>query len=173
MDQESYIALGSIQRIQGLKGQLVVRLHYDLDELSLEAIAIQMGHTLIPYRIERLTHHTDQAILKLKGVDTPNAAYALKGQPVWVKKDTLPEQVLQAASVAQLIGYSVEDTQGRDLGAIRDVYTVSKQHILAIDYKGRELLFPYQKDLIAQVDAMRKNITVCLPSGYLEASLQQ
>jgi 16S rRNA processing protein RimM len=171
MNTTAYIELGIIKRRQGLRGSVVVRLYHDVLQLgSLSALFIQINHTLVPYCIEQLSCQDRKAIIKLQGVDDPDAARGLQGCSIFVPPGALPQLFLQAASVDKLLGYHVMDVREGRLGTVQAVCAPSWQKLLVIDYQGQELLVPYHDDIVTHVDHGKETIVVELPNGFIKAT---
>ncbi len=170
MNTETYINLGVIQQVQGLKGNLVALLNHDISTLKLEAIFIQIDHTLVPYLVERLSSQFPKAVIKLQGVDGPEKAYLLKGSPIFVPREALPLRSDPEEQLERLIGYCVVDIQEGSLGIVQDIYAPPQQILLAVNYQGRELLIPYHKELITHVDHEQGKVSVHLPAGFIQAA---
>lgn len=168
MPPADYTAIGIIQRIQGLRGHVVARLQYDLQNQPLEMLCLQMGQTLVPYKVESCVYKPQRAILKLQGVDHTAAAYALKGAPIFVPQDAFAQIAGQAAALAVLQGYQVVDTQLGTLGTVQDIYERPLQPLLVIDHAEKELLIPYHEDIVTHIDHAQKHLNVQLPAGFLE-----
>lgn len=171
MNTTAYIELGIIQRRQGLRGSVVVRLYHDdvpqLDSLS--ALFIRINHTLVPYGIEQLSCQHRKAIVKLQGIDDPDAAHNLQGCSILVPPGVLPQLSPQAASTDKLLGYHVMDVRAGNLGTVQAVCAPSRQKLLVIDYQGRELLVPYHDAIVTHVDHGQQTIVVQLPNGFIKA----
>ncbi|MCU0317805.1 MAG: ribosome maturation factor RimM [Amoebophilaceae bacterium] len=170
MDTEAYAILGVVRRRQGLKGNVVAWFNHDVthpDNLSM--LFIQINHTLVPYRVERLSCQYRKAIIKLQGVDDPASANYLQGRSMFVLREDLPQLFPQVAHLDRLLGYHVADVREGDLGVVRAIYAPSQQRLLAIDYCGRELLVPYHEAIVIYVNHEQKTITLQLPDGFIEA----
>lgn len=165
---EACIELGVIQRGQGLKGHMVALLNQDVTSIgSLKTVFIQIDHTLVPYHIEKWVSQPSRAVIKLQGVDDLEAAYQLKGCPLFVEREVFAEVSTQEAPLVHLIGYRVVEAQAGELGCVQDLYAVPLQQLLAVDYQGRELLIPYHKNIVIRVDDGAQRIDVQLPKGFL------
>lgn len=170
MDTEAYTILGVVRRRQGLKGNVVAWFNHDVthpDDLSV--LFIQINHTLVPYRIEHLSCQHRKAIIKLQGVDDPVAAHYLQGRSIFVLREDLSQLSCQATHLDGLLGYHVTDVREGDLGVVRAIYAPSQQKLLAIDYRGRELLIPYHEAIVTHVDHEHKTVILRLPNGFIEA----
>ncbi len=170
MNTAAYIELGIIQRRKGLRGSVVVRLNHDVPHLdSLSTLFIQINHTLVPYCIEQLSCQDRKAIIKLQGIDDPDAAHALQGCSILVPSGELPQLAPQSTYLDRLIGYHVMDVREGSLGAVQAVYAPSQQKLLVIDYQGQELLVPYHEAIVTHVDHGQQTIVVRLPNGFIKA----
>lgn len=173
MHTEPYIELGVIQRKQGLQGNIVLHLHEHVGEyMRLKALYIQIKHTFVPYRVEKLLHQHHRAIVKLAGVDSPQVAHNLAGLSAFVPKEMLQEMHLsQVSAVKRLIGYCTTDIRLGLLGPVCAVYTPTQQQLLGIDFQDKELLIPHHEAIVKRVNHMQRTITVRLPHGFIEAVL--
>ncbi len=171
MIAEKYIELGVIQRKRGLKGELVVGLHKEVSppHVTLKTLFVQIDHTLVPYCVEQLSCQHRKAIIKLQGVDNPKAAHHLQGRSIFMLQEALPQAPAQAGYLDSLLGYHVVDGQEGSLGIVQAIYAPSQQRLLAVDYRGRELLVPYHEDIVIRVDHEQQTIAVRLPNGFIKA----
>ncbi len=171
MDTTEYMELGVIQRKQGLRGDLVVKLYDDIPDLSsLSSLFIQINHTLVPYSIERFFWQHHKAILKLEGVDDPKDAHDLKSRFIFVPQGMLPQLPLREVHLDRVLGYRVVDVQEGSLGTVQAIYTPSSQQkLLAIACRDQELLIPYHEDIVTHIDHAQQTILVHLPSGFIKA----
>jgi len=170
MNTAAYIDLGIIQRGQGLKGNVVVRLNHDAPHFdSLSTLFIQITHTLVPYCVEQFSCQHRKMILKLQGVDDLKAAHYLQGRSILVPQEILSQLPPQEAYLDKLLGYHVADVQEGSLGTVQAIYTPSQQSLLAIDYQGQELLVPYHDAIVTHVDHEQQTIVVQLPNGFIKA----
>ena len=170
MNTEAYIVLGIVRRKQGLKGDVVAWFNHDVTHAdNLSMLFIQINHTLVPYRIERLSCQHRKAIIKLQGVNDPMAAYYLQGRSMFVLREDLPQLSPQETHLDRLLGYHVVDVREGNLGTVQAIYAPSQQKLLAIDYQGRELLVPYHEAIVTHVNHEHKTIALQLPNGFIEA----
>ncbi len=170
MNTTTYIDLGIIQRGQGLKGNVVVRLNHDMPHFDrLNTLLIQINHTLVPYCVEQFSRQHRRMILKLQGVDDPKAVHYLQGCSVLVPQEMLPQLSPQETYLDRLLGYHVADVREGSLGTVQAIYTPFQQNLLAIDYQGQELLVPYHEAIVTHVDHEQQSIVVQLPNGFIKA----
>ncbi|WP_299907167.1 ribosome maturation factor RimM [uncultured Paracoccus sp.] len=88
---------------------------------------------------------------RLSGVDTREAAEALKGVTLWAPREVLPSLPDDEFYHADLIGLEVVDTGGQALGRVRAIYDHGAGDILEV--VGREiLLLPFTRAVVPTVD---------------------
>ena len=92
VDTIAYIELGVIQQQKGLQGDLVVKLNHSAFHLSdLSSLFVKISHTLVPYCIEYFFWQHRKVILKLQGVNDPQAAQCLRGCAILVPREVLSQ----------------------------------------------------------------------------------
>jgi 16S rRNA processing protein RimM len=62
----------------------------------------------------------------------------------------------------------VRTDDGVDLGPVVDVINLPGQDVLAINYQDREVLIPFVRAIVPDVDVNAKKIRVILPEGLLD-----
>ncbi|KGJ06490.1 16S rRNA processing protein RimM [Paracoccus halophilus] len=91
---------------------------------------------------------------RLSGVESREAAEALRGVTLWADRARLPVLPDDEFYHADLIGLSVYDTGGVLLGKVRAIYDHGAGDILEIFGAGRKqtLLLPFTKEAVPTVD---------------------
>lgn len=122
------------------------------------------------YDAERFTVSGKGLLLKLKGVDTVEAARALNGLTVQVPTGEIPPSPPESYYHFQILGLRVVTTSGEEVGKVvaiierlaNDVYVVEGQG-------GSEVLVPAIADVVKAVDLGEGLITVEAVPGLLQA----
>ena len=57
------------------------------------------------------------------------------------------------------------------LGIVKEVYALNGQDLIAMDYKGVEVLIPTSEEIVSKADKGKKELYVSLPEGLLEVYL--
>jgi len=110
--------------------------------------------------IESAKIHNDVLVVKLKGVNDRDAAFACKGQQVAVPRDALPEPEENEYYWADLIGLSVKNQQGVDLGFVTNLLETGANDVLVVKGGNVERLLPFIDQVILEVDIPGKTILV-------------
>ena len=123
----------------------------------------------VPMEVEHTWVHRDQLIFKFKGVDTISAAERLAGADVSIPFEHRPATPEGEYYQSDLIGCQVVDQTGRALGAVRGWQETGGVPLLELQTPdGKELLIPFAKAMLTNVDVEHKRIDVKLPAGLDE-----
>ena len=158
------VTIARLLRARGNKGELAA--------LPLSARLGEVTHVIVndaPMEVERTWMHGDRVIFKFKGVDTITDAERLAGADVSVPLDERPAASEGEYYQSDLIGCEVVDQTGRALGTVRDFQETGGVPLLEIRTQaGKELLIPFAKALLTNIDLEHKRIDVNIPPGLDE-----
>ena len=109
---------------------------------------------------------------RLSGVPTREAAEALRGTRLYAPRDRLPALPDDEFYHADLIGLTVIDTGGAEIGRVRAVHDHGAGDMLdvvpAAGGKGAEVLIPFTRTAVPTVDLAERRIVVDLAEAGLE-----
>jgi len=122
------------------------------------------------FSLSQVRTQKNTAILKLKGVDTPEAADGLRNLNVLVERENLQPPGEDEYYWSDLIGLQVCTSRGEIVGEVRDLMDSGGHDILVIksSERGREFLIPFVKRFVTAVDLDSSVITVEPVEGLLE-----
>lgn len=111
--------------------------------------------------------HGDDVVAKLMGVADRNAAEALKGATVQVRRSHFPPLTDDEFYWVDLIGLTVENLEGESLGIVADLMDNGAHPILRVQAspqpdvdKPKEWLIPFVDQFVKTVDQQAGKITV-------------
>lgn len=112
--------------------------------------------------------HGEDVVAQLMGVADRNAAEALKGATVQVRRSHFPPLSNDEFYWLDLIGLTVENLQGESLGTVADMMDNGAHPILRVVAlspsigadKPKEWLIPFVDQFVKTVDQSAKKITV-------------
>lgn len=137
---QKYLETGKIVSIHGLKGEVKIQPWCDFPEYlcTFKCLYSKSGDRV--YEIERIRPQGNMVIAKLKGIDTPEQAQALRGRILYIDRDDadLPEG---SYFVADLIGLEVRDESGRSYGVISDVLQTGANDVYEIKSNDGKLYY--------------------------------
>jgi 16S rRNA processing protein RimM len=183
-----FVLLARLVRTQGRHGELIAEILTDFPERFSERLHVW----LLPpdakaapreTEIERHWPHKGRIVLKFAGLDSISSATALSGWHVAIPREQRVPLADDAVYVADLIGCHVIDeaagsagTAGAaDLGPVLGVERGSggASDLLVVQHGGDELLIPFAKAFIVQINLAAQVLRMRLPAGLtaINASL--
>jgi 16S rRNA processing protein RimM len=169
--------LGSIGKPHGLKGFVIAFL--DVDDLDayrkVKSVLLEMPATpgkLVAYDVEKLQPQAENRVmLKLKGINRIEEAEPLRNAKLYRPLAELPKLADDQFYFHDVVGYTVIDSELGELGTVETFYELPQQDVLAMRYKGQEVLIPVVDELITRADQEAKKLYVTLPEGLLDVYL--
>jgi len=109
-------------------------------------------------------------VAKIEGVDSPEKARLLTNSYLHIKGTELADLPDGIYYHFDLIGCTVVDTDGKELGRLTAVETYPASDIWVIDSEdGRRRLFPVVKHFVRNVDIDKKLIEISPPEGIFDS----
>lgn len=163
------LPIGAIVGPQGIRGQFKVK-PFTATPQSLSAygpVTTDNGQQLALEIIS--VNAKGLAIVRAKGVDTRDAAEALRGVTLYVVRDSLPDLDDDEFYHADLLGMMVRGQDGAQLGSLAAIHDFGAGEIaeLAPD-KGPTIMVPFGGDRIIAVDMAAKVLCLSVPDGLLD-----
>ncbi len=105
---------------------------------------------------------------RLSGVATREAAQALKGTRLYAPRERLPALAEDEFYHADLIGLTVLDTGGAEIGRVRAIHDHGAGDMLEVTrFGGQMVLIPFTRAAVPTVDLALRRIVVDPPPGTL------
>lgn len=161
MEKKQFLEAGRIINTHGIRGEMKVEAWTDEP-----AILAGLGTLYLeekPRRVESARVHKGFVLLKLEGIDTVEAAMALKGKLLFADRASIP--IAEGAFFLQdAIGRPVVEEDGTELGLLADILDYPAGRIFVV--RGRtEHLIPEQGGFIRSFDPETGKLTVHLIEG--------
>jgi 16S rRNA processing protein RimM len=175
MKKEDCFYLGKIVKKYSFKGEVLLKLDTDQPELyeQLDALFLDLNHSLIPYFIEKAQlHKSDLLRIKFEDVSTEGAAEELLKKEVYLPLNLLPKLEGNRFYYHEVIGFEVIDENFGPVGVISNINDTTAQALFEIDREGTEVLIPLNDDIIRSVDRNKKTVTVHTPPGLIDLYLE-
>ncbi len=167
--QPQYLIIGRVLKAWGYRGELKIEILTDFPERFASLRTVYLGDDAKSFSVERARlHGKNAAVLKLTGVDSPEAAAKLRDQFVQVRTAEavpLPEGKLY---LYQLVGLKVTTVAGDFLGEVTDVLdTAGANDVYVVSGNGREILLPAIPQVIKQINIEEGSMVVEPLEGLL------
>jgi 16S rRNA processing protein RimM len=162
--QVEFITIGEVLGSWGLKGAFRVRPLTDFPE------RFEPGETVfiegVPNVIKSSDWRKDGVIMTIPGVDTPEAAAALRRKPLEIPETELHELPEGQYYQFDIIGMEVMTIEGTVLGKVTEILNCGND-VYVVKADNREILIPATKDVIKNIDLKSKKITIEPIEGLL------
>jgi 16S rRNA processing protein RimM len=151
------ISIGQIINTHGLKGELkVYPLTDDIKRFhKIKEVIINDERRIVSW----CKLQTDKVILKIEGIDSIEQAEKLKGIYVEVDRSEAVKLPKGRYFVADIIGCTVLDTEGKEYGKIDDVVFTGSNDVYWIKGK-KELLIPAIESVIVSIEVESKKMII-------------
>jgi len=165
------VLLGVVAAPHGIRG--VVRIKsFTEDPMSLGAygpLSDESGRK--EYRVEPLSAARGAVLARIEGVADRTAAEALRGLRLYVERSALPETGEREWYEADLIGLAVAGRDGADWGRVTGFHDYGAGTSMEVSGPpgGRELVLPFTRASVVEVDLEAGRIVIEPPAGLVAA----
>lgn len=164
------ICLGIITGAHGIRGRVRVKSFTADPEAIVGYGPLSDESGARRFDLELVGAQKGVLIARIKGVDDRNAAEALRGLRLYVRRAALPEPGDDEFYEADLIGLAATREDGTLFGTIRAVNDFGAGASLEIeDVAGKMVLVPFTNAAVPVVDITNKRVVVVPPIGLLDA----
>jgi 16S rRNA processing protein RimM len=167
------VTIGKIERPFGVKGAVKVRSLSDVpgrfDQLSAVSV-MSAGGQMVDRTVTHVRRAGPTYIMQFDGITTPEEAGTLRGALIQVPRCEPSSRQGDALYECDLIGMTVVDEAGHDLGLIEKIWDLPGHQVFVVKQEGREVLIPAAKDFVTAVDLAQKRMTVRTIEGLVESS---
>jgi 16S rRNA processing protein RimM len=164
------VTVGRIGRPHGVRGYVVVGVRTDEPELRfapgtrLDTDPADLG----PLTVAAVRSHSGELLVRFEGVKDRDAAGELRG--TWLIVDSsmiTPSDDPDEFHDHELIGLTVRTADGTEIGVVEDVLHHG-QDILAVRAGSREILVPFVKAIVTDVDVANGTLVIDPPPGLID-----
>jgi len=164
-----YLSIGQIINTHGLRG--AVKVYPLTDDISrfekLKEVYVEENDGIVKYKVESVKFLSSTVSVKLKGVDSEEAANKLRGFYIKVDRKSAVKLPKDTYFICDLIDLEVYDEKGLLLGTVKDVLQTGSNDVYVIQSSGKDILIPALKDIVKKIDLENKKILVEMPEGLI------
>lgn len=152
--QDDLVLMAVIGAPHGVRGEIRARV-YTEDPLALPDFGPLRDESGRSFEVRSVRPAKNVVVMRLSGVETREAAEALKGISLYVARSRLPDDALEDDEFfqADLIGLDVRDAGGKTYGTVRAVYNFGGGDILELAEAGkRSVMIPFSDAAVPDID---------------------
>jgi len=169
-NSDELLLIGQIAAPFGVRGQIKLHTVTNRPEHLRKIRKVFLGDERTLYTLSRAAEHKPtEMIVTLAGIDTREAAEALRGLEVYIRQqDALPLED-DEYYLHDLPGLRVETVDGTVVGVVKEVIETGANEVLVVTRpEGGEVLIPMIKDVVKQLDVAAGQIVIEPIAGLLE-----
>lgn len=159
------VFLGQVVRPHGVRGGLKIKVSDERPDRFQAGQAVLLkgprekgeGQT---FQVKSYSEEGLFGILYLEDCQTLDQAETLRGFSLYVDRTDLPDLPRDRFYILDLEGLDVVNEEGLDRGRVESVLSTWANDVLALRYQGREILIPFVKAFIREIDLDRQQIVI-------------
>ena len=169
-DQTEWATIGKIVAPFGIRGELKVQPLTDIPDRFSQLDTIHLGPDYTRYVIEGVRPYKgDMVLLALEGVDDANAAELLRNRDLCIPVDQLTKLPPDSYYQHDILGLRVFTLDNQEVGTIVDIMTTGGNDVYILrSSEKREVLIPAIKEVIKQIDLVRRMMYIDPMKGLLD-----
>ena len=175
VSEKTHYYIGKITSAFGIKGEVKVVPKSDIFEKQIaeilekeEKLMFYRGKDKISLTPINIKPHKSGYIFKFKEINDRNKAEDLRNYELWIEKEKASKLDKDEYYVDELIGFKCVDEKKGEIGILKEIMFQPSADILVIEGKnGKEILVPFIKEFVKDVDKSNKVIYLSLIDGFL------
>jgi len=168
MKKVQYLKIGHFSRTHGLDGGLVLTYSYDAIPEPPARIFIRTGEDYKMMNVESFSSRPDLAFIRLKEICSLEAAKAMRGMLVYIRKDSGTPSTNEKMLPDELVGLKVVDSNSGFTGIVTRVSDESGRRFLLVKDGNREIIIPLEAPFVSAIEPSEQKIITDLPDGFLD-----
>ncbi len=164
------LVVGRIGRAHGVRGEATIEVRTDNpgERFEIGAVLHTDPADKGPLTIRDAKMHSGTLLLSFVGVDDRTAVEKLRNVLLLAEIDPTEANVTEDDfHLSQIVGCSVIDSSGRNWGNVVEVLQLPAQDTLVIKSSDREILIPFVRAFVPEVNVQERTITVKNIEGLL------
>lgn len=168
-----WLNVGKIVNTHGIKGEVRVISNTDFADERYQVgnklfIEFPEQSEMLEVKIKHHRQHKQFDLLQFEGYENVNDVEKFKGSQLKFQRKDIHELDEGEFYYFQIIGCEVFTEQGEHLGVIKEVLSPGANDVWVIKRpKGKDILIPYIKDVVKEVDVNEKRVLIHLMKGLL------
>ena len=176
------IAIGRVATTPGLNGEVKVKPYINYDDVFVEGEQYLLfnpdkrRHLLV--KVCTIKDAGKRLIVHFEGFDNIEAANRVSGFEIFIDLERLPDRGEGTYYFYQLMGCTVIDETGTEVGKVLDVQETGSADVLCIfpedadpeEDRDREIMIPVIRDFVREIDKLNKVIHVIRPVYAVSSS---
>lgn len=122
----------------------------------------------IALTVEAVRSFKGGLLLRFAGITDRNDAEILRGRTLLIPADEAEPLAADEYFLHDLVGLEVRDDDGSLLGVVKEIYSVGNGYLLGVETDGREVMVPFNRQVVRSVDTDSGVIVIEVMPGLLD-----
>ncbi|MBX7110050.1 MAG: hypothetical protein K1X61_15480 [Chitinophagales bacterium] len=173
MDKSTYIKAGKLNKTFGLKGHIRAYLEPSIVARikKLPVVYLLSKNTYLPYFPDEADlQESGHCMFHFEEAADKTAADKLVGKDIYLDEAIL-KKVKPFTLLADFAGFRLIDETFGQLAPLDNIIELPGHAVGQFIYTGQEVLFPWNEQVILNIDKRRKEILLRLPEGLMDIYL--
>lgn len=170
LDRNNCTEIGFIKKTHGVKGELLVFFEEGLDSVieNSDYLYFEVEGLLVPFFIEEIEiRDNSSAAILFDTLDVKEKSMLYIGCKIFIDNELLANhnEILNPVLIK---GFTVEDQKLGFIGEIIEIDDFGGNLVLTVKKGKKEILIPYNDNLLVNFNEAQKSIILDCPEGLLE-----
>jgi 16S rRNA processing protein RimM len=166
---QTHLHIGEIYREHGVKGFCKAYIYSQSDDNLLEGesyiLQAEDGRQK-EVKLSEVSTVGRYFLLHFAGFQSPEQIEGWRKAGIWIAKTKLAQD--DEMYDYEWVGFEILDTKKQSVGTVKEIAYTPLRQFLITPSVGSEVLIPYNKDWIVNLDKKTKTLVLDLPEGLLE-----
>ena len=169
IDPDLFVSIARVTRPQGLKGAVRIRIDFDAPGLftSGQRVTLSLGERSVETSIEDCRPQHGRWVARLAAIESIDDAEKWVGAELLIPRAELPPAGDGTFYSFELEGCRVYG-DGTYVGTVIGIEASGDADLLRVEDAGNEVLIPFVRAFLKNVDLEEKRIDMELPDGLVE-----
>ena len=164
MPAPRWLYVGRVTAPFGVGGEVRVTVDTEFPE-QLADRPLYLGPEHRNITVEHLRMHRRDALVKFDGVDSVEAADALRGSELFIATEDAVPLPEGRYYVHQIVGLEVWTVDGERYGEVRDVLLRPANDVYVVRHAGKDVLVPAIGDVVKRIDLAGGRLLIAVLPG--------
>jgi len=170
-EKEKFSYVGKIIKTQGYKGGFIAHIEPGFKEkiIKTEFVFVEIQHERVPFFILSIEHQYNNIFsILLEDIDYLEKAQKLSGCGLFLAESGKTAKTSHKFDLKDLVGFDVVDKKSGNIGKIDQILKLPQQQIMQVFHGKKEILIPFNEDIVLSIDAKNKTVNIQAPEGLID-----
>ena len=170
IDKANCTEIGFVKKTHGIKGELLIYYREGIEGIidESEYIFFEYEGLLVPFFIESVySIGPDSAIVHFETLASKEISASFVGCKLYIESEKLSQSQIHFTPF-MMKGFTLFDLEKGEIGEITVVDDFGGNVVLTVLFKNKEILIPFNEELITHFNSTEQTVTMNCPEGLIE-----